>query len=516
MVYDRQGSLLHENHAAADIRALLNLAERNSPVADVLDQLTSDRSNVGHQGAYVAFTLTDIHGDAHEYVVSVSPLQALAADDGLAALTESLNQSRTPQSPELTAVDVAGGSVVVWHEVTETRKLLAEQQARAEAEARRKLLQQVIDEQPSAVYLVRGHDVRLVLANHAAQEAWGAHWSEGQTMADFLESSGTQMLSSGGRLLEFSELATVQALRNGEAIHHQQEVIRRPDGTSLPILLNAVSLDPHMLEDTQHVAARAAPDHTPERVALVVLQDVTAIKEAERVKDEFIAIAAHELKTPMAAVKGYADMLVRHTTRDGSNALEPWQVEALETIDQATSRLVELTEDLLDVARLQAERLQLHTEPHDLIALARRVMKRFQMASDRHTLSIATDEEFVVAALDVRRTEQIVGNLLSNAIKYSPEGGPVTITIEQDAASGVAKLAVHDEGIGIPANQQMILFNRFARADNARERGISGTGLGLYLCRELVELQGGRLWFSSEEGCGSTFYLTLPLAEERA
>lgn len=251
-----------------------------------------------------------------------------------------------------------------------------------------------------------------------------------------------------------------------------------------------------------------------EHGALVVLQDVTAIKEAERLKDEFIAIAAHELKTPMAAVKGYADMLVRNTQHEESAALASWQVEALETIDQATNRLVELTEDLLDVARLQAERIQLHVEPHDLISLARRVMKRFQMASTRHTLSLVAQDEFVVASLDVRRTEQIIGNLLSNAIKYSPEGGSVTITIEQDDEAGLAKLSVSDQGIGIPANQQSILFNRFARADNARERGITGTGLGLYLCRELVELQGGHLWFASEEGCGSTFYMTLPLAQE--
>lgn len=506
MVYNHQGNLLHENHAAANIRALLNSPVERSPVADVLNQLVADRSSVGSQGAQVAFTLADVHGEAHEFVVNVSPLQALTADEGLAALTHPLDLSGAGQ---------AGGAVVVWHEVTETHKLLAEQQARAEAESRRMLLQQVIDELPSAVYLVRGRDAKLVLANHAAQETWGAHWHEGQPMADFLSGSGTQIVSSGGRQLEIDELATVQVLRTAESIRHYQEVIRRPDGAALPVLLNAVALDPHMLEDAQLSAADAEARGSPARVALVVLQDVTAIKEAERVKDEFIAMAAHELKTPMAAVKGYADMLVRNTTQDGgSNALESWQLEALETIDQATNRLVELTEDLLDVARLQAARLQVHVEPHDLIALARRVLKRFGMASDRHTLTLTATDEFVVAALDVRRTEQIVGNLLSNAIKYSPEGGPITITIEQDEAAGVARLSVRDEGIGIPANQQALLFNRFARADNARERGISGTGLGLYLCRELVELQGGSLWFTSEEGCGSTFFLSLPLAQE--
>ncbi len=539
MVFDRQGHLLRENHAAAAIRAQLGQREGGQPgqsgnpsMADVLSRLSLGGEGAANgqvsQSAHFPFTITDASGETREYVVNVSPLQAAHADDELAALAEQSEQSEQSEQPEQSERTgeaengLAGGSVVVWHEVTATRRLLAEQQARAEAESRRGLLQTVIDEQPSAVYLVRGGDARLVLANESAHEAWGARWREGQAMADFLASSGIQIVGNGGRLLEMRELATVQTARTGEPVHHYQEVIRRPDGTSLPVLLNAVALDPHMLEDTRGAATEAGagsgrgPHPEPERLALVVLQDVTAIKEAERLKDEFIAIAAHELKTPMASVKGYADMLMRHSEDEEGTALEPWQVEALDTIDQATNRLVELTEDLLDVARLQAERLQLHIEPHDLIALARRVIKRFQMASERHTISLDARDDFVVAALDVRRTEQIVGNLLSNAIKYSPEGGPVTITVEQDEAAGVAKLSVSDTGIGIPASQQAILFNRFARADNARERGITGTGLGLYLCRELTELQGGRLWFTSEEGCGSTFYLTLPLAEEGA
>jgi signal transduction histidine kinase/GAF domain-containing protein len=513
MVYDHAGNLLQENHAASAIQALLGQSDGarkvNPSIQDILARVGDglhDGDGQSIQGAHTPLSLTDAHGDSREFVVSVSPLQAMAADDELAALAP----NSIPDS-----VKITGGIVVVWHEVTETRKLLAEQQAHAEAESRRLLLQNVIDELPSGVYLARGPDAKLELANYAAQDVWGAYWAKGQSIADFLRESGTQVVGIGGRPLETSELATVRALRTGEAINHYQEVIRRPDGTSMPILLNAVTLDPGMLA---YPGIAATPESgeapMPERLTLVVLQDVTAMKEAERLKDEFIAIAAHELKTPMAAVKGYADMLMRHSQDDDATTLEPWQVEALETIDQATNRLVELTEDLLDVARLQAERIQLHSEPHDLIALARRVIKRFQMASDRHTLSLVAADEFVVATLDVRRTEQIVGNLLSNAIKYSPDGGPVTITIEQDDGARMAKLSVRDRGIGIPANQQSLLFNRFARADNARERGITGTGLGLYLCRELVELQGGRLWFTSEEGCGSTFYVALPLAEE--
>ncbi len=513
MVYDHQGALLHENHAAAAIHALLGSgggAQIGNPsIQDILARIGAGIQEADGrriQGVHTPLSLMDAHGDIREYVVSASQLQEMASDDELAAFV-----------PDgiLDSVKISGGTVVVWHEVTETRKLLAEQQARAEAEARRLLLQNVIDELPSGVYLARGSDAMLELANHAAQDVWGAYWAKGQSMADFLKESGTQIVGSGGRLLEVGELATVRALRTGEAINHYQEVIRRPDGTAMPVLLSAVTLDPGMLADSAVPATSGrGTQSAPERLALVVLQDVTAMKEAERLKDEFIAIAAHELKTPMAAVKGYADMLVRRSQSAAAAALEPWQMEALETIDQATNRLVELTEDLLDVARLQAERIQLHSEPHDLIALVRRVIKRFKMASDRHTLSLVAADEFVVATLDVRRTEQIVGNLLSNAIKYSPDGGPVTITIEQDEPGRMARLSVRDNGIGIPANQQSLLFNRFARADNARVRGITGTGLGLYLCRELVELQGGHLWFTSEEGCGSAFYVTLPLAEE--
>jgi signal transduction histidine kinase len=108
--------------------------------------------------------------------------------------------------------------------------------------------------------------------------------------------------------------------------------------------------------------------------------------------------------------------------------------------------------------------------------------------------------------------EQVLTNLIGNAIKYSPLGGAITITIKEDATGHTLQISVQDRGIGIPSHQQAQIFGRFIRADNAIAWGISGTGLGLYLCRELVEQQGGRLWFASEEGKGSTFFVTLPLA----
>jgi signal transduction histidine kinase len=186
-------------------------------------------------------------------------------------------------------------------------------------------------------------------------------------------------------------------------------------------------------------------------------------------------------------------------------------MEALQDINQASLRLGDLIADLLDVTRLQAGRLQLYCEPTDLIALTRRVMARLQMTTAQHTLSLHTSLEHLVAAGDSPRLEQVLSNLINNAIKYSPNGGPVTVSVAEDVQAHEAVLSVHDTGIGIPAQQQTRVFGRFMRADNARAHGIGGTGLGLYLSRELIERHGGRIWFESTEGEGATFFVALPL-----
>jgi signal transduction histidine kinase len=144
----------------------------------------------------------------------------------------------------------------------------------------------------------------------------------------------------------------------------------------------------------------------------------------------------------------------------------------------------------------------------------RRVAKRLQVSTQKHALAMQEPGEPAIVELDVKRIEQVLGNLLNNAIKYSPEGGTITICVGIEQATGQAVVGIHDHGIGIPRDQQAQLFNRFARADNARKAGIGGTGLGLYLCRELVERQGGRIWFESDEGKGSTFHVALPLYVE--
>ena len=383
----------------------------------------------------------------------------------------------------------------------------------ATTEARRALLQLVLDELPSSVYLIRGRDARLVLANRATTALWGASWELHQPLNEFLQQNGIRICGLDGRELAPEHWATLRVLLQGEVVSQQQEIIRYADGTSLPVQVNAVSLDISLMFPTLEEITLGETQAT-EPAALVVHQDVSAFKEAERLKDEFIAIAAHELRTPLAILKGYVHTLLLGQQHRRELELAEWQQEALDNIDQATRQLVELTEALLDVTRLQAGRLALYPEATDLVALTRQVVKRLQRTTKQHRLSLHSSQEHLVVTLDPGRMEQVLTNLVGNAIKYSPQGGPIEVTIWAEPQAGEVVLSLRDEGIGIPEQQQAGIFGRFYRAANARL--LPGTGLGLHICRSLVELHGGRLWFESGEERGTTFFLALPHTREAA
>ncbi len=162
------------------------------------------------------------------------------------------------------------------------------------------------------------------------------------------------------------------------------------------------------------------------------------------------------------------------------------------------------------MTRLQTGRLLLQRIPINVISLAQRVATLMQRTTSRHQIAVSTMQDELLADIDPGRIEQVLINLVGNAIKYSPQGGPITIALHEETATQVIEISVQDQGIGIPQHQQAQIFGRFMRADNAQAWGISGTGLGLYICRELVVRHEGHLWFESEEGTGSTFFLTLP------
>jgi PAS domain S-box-containing protein len=229
---------------------------------------------------------------------------------------------------------------------------------------------------------------------------------------------------------------------------------------------------------------------------------------AVRARDQFLSIAAHELRTPVASIKGYAQMLLRGHRK--GKLSDDRLARSLETIDAATDRLSLLTSDLLDVSRIRLGQLPLRPRLVDLAALVNDLAGRYaETLGEQHPIQTATPETPCLAVADPDRLEQVLANLIDNAAKYSPAGGPIRLTAAEQGDG--ARIEVRDAGIGLPPEETGSVFEPFARATNALEHNLPGLGLGLYICRGIVERHHGRIWATSEgNGRGTTFAVWLP------
>lgn len=229
-------------------------------------------------------------------------------------------------------------------------------------------------------------------------------------------------------------------------------------------------------------------------------------QEAIRLRDDFLSIVSHELKTPLTPLSVRLQMLRRQAAAGRSIAREDVD-RALASLD----RLTALINDLLDASRAQAQRLALHFEPMSLTSIVESLGATWANASESHRVRTRLAEEEVRVRGDERRIEQVISNLIENAIKYTPGGG--TILVSLDRRGDQAIVSVADPGIGIPGDQQRLLFDRFFRARNVSPHSYGGLGLGLYISRDIIERHGGRIWVESVPGEGSTFFVALPILE---
>jgi PAS domain S-box-containing protein len=245
---------------------------------------------------------------------------------------------------------------------------------------------------------------------------------------------------------------------------------------------------------------------------LCVIWNVTERRDAERVKEEFVAHAAHALHTPLTALRGYVDMLLIHTRQSKGLPLAEWQLDALTEIQWATERMEALAAALLDVTRIQAGQLEVRPEIHDIVALVQRVVARVRQRGADHPLFVRVPHASLLASLDARLIEQTLDHLVDNAMKYSAPGEKIEISVRQRSMQRDALIRVHDHGVGIPKDRREHIFARFGGEDN--ETHLAGTGLSLYLCRQFIERHGGQIGVDETRGSGATVWFTLPLAPD--
>lgn len=246
---------------------------------------------------------------------------------------------------------------------------------------------------------------------------------------------------------------------------------------------------------------------------LGIFHDVTEEQTARRLKDHFLSMASHELRTPVTAIKGLTELLLR--TLDARGTIDSAQLaRRLGSIQREADRLAMLSMDLLDISRLHSGALPMHPETHDLTAIVAACVERQRDLlgdDDRHHVALQQPKHPVLVRVEPIRLEQVMGNLLENAVKYSPDGGTIQVTT---AVTGQrAQIHVSDLGIGIPAADLSKIFTPFFRGSNASSQTFMGLGLGLYLSKALIEAQGGTLMMHSVEGHGTTVMVTLPIQD---
>jgi PAS domain S-box-containing protein len=343
-----------------------------------------------------------------------------------------------------------------------------------------------VDSMADGVLLV-DHRQRIVETNRAALALLGAA-SKDEILGP-VDAWGRrfQLRGADGAPLSAEQYAVSRVIA-GEPVAQYEAILRRADGRDVYVSVAASRV--------------LCPGRPP--LAVAVLRDVSGARRLDEMREEFLATAAHEFKTPLAVVKAYAQLLGRR---------EPSERPALAVIERQVDRLTRLVQHLLDSSRLRLDGGPGRPERFDLAALAQQVTERVRPSHPAHQLAVEAPGPVRVLA-DRDRIERVISSLVDNAVRFSPGGGHVRLRVA--AEDGEARVSVADEGVGIPFERQGRVFQRYYRAHAGTPQDYSGLGLGLDMSREVVERQGGRMWFESVPGAGSTFHFGLPLPREDA
>ena len=451
-----------------------------------LDRFLPPRFRAVHHRHVETFGAT---GDTSRSMGHLRPLMGVRADGEEFPIEATIAQVEIGGEPYYAAIV----RDITWRQTAETEHALilkreAAALAGAEAAAARgDHLQVILDDLPGGVLLFADPDARIEFANAAMLDLVFGPGSSRQRLPDY--GRDFHFLRSDGTPLGFEERPAVRGLR-GERVQNLQLVMEREAAESLPIAVQAVPL-----RDGAAIAR-----------AIVFVQDVTQVRQAEQLKDDFLALVSHELRTPLTAIHGGAHLLASEADLDAAT-----HAELLADVVAESDRLDRLLSNLLSLTNVLAGRVQPATEPVLIAPLARRMAAEVGARSPGHTFVIDVSPTIPAVEADPDLLAEVLRNLYENAVKYAPQGGTVLTSAVRQA--GAVAIHITDDGGGIAPEHVRTVFERFRRVGG--DPTVRGMGLGLYLSRSLVEAQGGQIEASSPGlGHGSTFTVTLPFARE--
>ena len=421
-----------------------------------------------------------------------APIHHLGEPVGNIYLTEKEGAEAFSEEDEETLVMFASQAAIAIGNAVRYRE---EFRARDRMETERRRLAALVESSPVGVMVVDAATRTFASVNQEAERILGMSPEPGSTLVRYHEVAIYRR--TDGRKYESHERPLARALDRGEVVRAEEILFDLPDGRRVTTLVNATPI----YSDEGKIVS-----------AVAVIQDMTPLEEIERLRNEFLAMVSHELRTPLTTIKGCTSVVLGSS--DPMDISE--MVQYFRMIEAQSDHLRGLVNNLLDVTRIEAGALSISPEPTNVESLVDEAKVAFLRRGARNTVEVELDPDLPPITADRRRITQVMDNLLSNAAKYSPEFSTIRVTGSREGQH--VRISVTDEGMGVPSDQLSMLFRKFSRIDgDGRERKIAGEGLGLAICKGIVEAHGGRITAESGgEEMGTRITFTVPEAIDAA